>query len=355
MGVFIFLGIIVVILFLLFLNVNNGNKTNTHTEEKVSEEYDYLEERMREQYKENAMWEKEWERIRIPANKALDYEQKNEIEKALEKHLEAYEIGHNSEILNICNYSYNIDRAIVLYGKLKREDELKSFLEKVISQYPNDRSAKDWIVRFTKLNSKNIAEKDNYDTTLDDEIISNVSGVGKKIEELKDSFPEFDFYYKKGVEESTIFYFSNNIAIDRNKIANLQKYRDAIDILIKKGRVFENTKEYGRAIHLYHRIINEQIDNKEPYKRLMIIYRKLKEKEKEIQIIRDAISFFETLRENQKKYTLGLARKYGEEDFALSYINNNKRIQYYNGMFDLYNPNTDIEKWKERLNKLLIK
>ncbi len=40
-------------------------------------------------------------------------------------------------------------------------------------------------------------------------------------------------------------------------------------------------------------------------------------------------------------------------DKALEYINSDKKIFYFGGAFELYNPQkTRIEKWQKRLNKL---
>lgn len=360
MGILIFFGLVIFVLFIFSINYKNNKKENYR---EIIRKYDNINKRLAERKKESDKWEKEWDKLRETADKAREYEKKD-IEKALEYHLKSYEFGHNSEILNLNNYAHNIKRAIILFGKLKRYSELKDFLEKVISQYPEEHFAKDWIVRLTKLNSKlnktaykRKPLKDIKETPkvqiqeADDADLSVLENIGKQIQDLKNSFPEFDFYYKLKDNESTMTHYSN-IPIDRSKTADLRNFRDIIDTLIKKGRVYENNQEYEKAINLYQRIINENIENKEPYKRLMIIYRKLKQKEKEIHIVKDAISFFSNLRNTQKEYVLGLAKKYGKEDFALNYINNNKRIQYYMGTFDLYNPNSDIEKWKERLNKL---
>jgi hypothetical protein len=39
------------------------------------------------------------------------------------------------------------------------------------------------------------------------------------------------------------------------------------------------------------------------------------------------------------------------ESKALEYLNSDKKIQYFGGVFDLYNPNPTIEKWKLQLKK----
>lgn len=50
-----------------------------------------------------------------------------------------------------------------------------------------------------------------------------------------------------------------------------------------------------------------------------------------------------------------LAQKYNAVDFANERINNGKKITYYGGAFELYNPFPIVERWEARLQKLLSK
>jgi hypothetical protein len=111
----------------------------------------------------------------------------------------------------------------------------------------------------------------------------------------------------------------------------------------------ENQGNYKTAIEVYEKLIVEEYEGKQPYERLMVIYRKLKWKVQEIDILERAITFFEDLRIKQKDNVLTLAKKYGMESKALEFIQSEKKIQYYGGVFDLYSPNQTIEKWKARL------
>ncbi len=362
MGIIIFFVIIIVFFGLLAIIYENQKSEQIEKELRV---YDKFKKRADELKRKNEIWEKEFNKLRKYADPAHQCEKDKDLETALNLHLKAYEFGRSSKILNINNYSNNIKRAIILYGKLKRHEELKEFLEKVISQYPNEHQAKDWIVRLSKVNNKLNNTKferkpikqidiDVSKTEEPKEEIFEIStdNIGNKIKDLKSSLPEFDFYHKLKEGETPMNFLGEYVSIDRNITFSLRSIKDNIDTLIKKARVYENTEDYDKAIDIYNRLINENLENKEPHKRLMIIYRKLKDKDKEIQVIKNAISFFGTLRTKQKEYVLSLARKYGKEDFALDYINNGKPIRYYMGTFDLYNPNPDIEKWKERLQKL---
>lgn len=50
-----------------------------------------------------------------------------------------------------------------------------------------------------------------------------------------------------------------------------------------------------------------------------------------------------------------LATKYNKRQFYLERVRNKQKIFYYSGVFELYNPFTIIEKWKERLSKIKSK
>ena len=92
-----------------------------------------------------------------------------------------------------------------------------------------------------------------------------------------------------------------------------------------------------------------------PYDRLIKIYSKAKLHEEEIRILKIGIEHFKQLREKRLAYVMHLAHKYHAVEFAQERINNGKKITYYNGLFELYNPFPIVEKWELRLQKLLDK
>lgn len=286
--------------------------------------------------------------------KAAQYDIEKNFEKSLEYHLKAYEFGHNSLMLTINNYANNIDRAIINYSKLKKTEELKKFLQKVIELYPNNRSTQNWIVRLSKLNNKghtsvmetvSIKPKANELVTID-------KTLGEKINALKNQFPEFDFYSKKPDDMGTLEYLRLYDIVPKSLLGDYIKVRRKIEIILNQAKVYENSKDYNSAIYIYTELINQNIEDRTPYNRLMVIYRKLKDKKEEIKIIENGIYFFESLKKQKLEHVMMLAEKYNKIDFAQSYIDSGKRIQYYGGVFDLYNPFTFIDEWKKRLIKL---
>ncbi|MDR1584052.1 MAG: hypothetical protein LBS55_12510, partial [Prevotellaceae bacterium] len=115
---------------------------------------------------------------------------------------------------------------------------------------------------------------------------------------------------------------------------------------------YETIGLLDKAAVIYEQIVAEQYFMPNPYDRLIKIYSKAKLKFDEIRILKYAINHFSELRNRQKGYVIQLATKYGKLDFANEQINNDKKISYYGGAFELYNPYTIISKWKERLDKL---
>jgi len=89
-------------------------------------------------------------------NKAKALEKQKKSSEALEIYLQSIGLGERSEQLSINNYAYDIQRAIILYGKLKEFEKLSHFLQDKINRYPDlrDKEIKDWKNRLEKANQK---------------------------------------------------------------------------------------------------------------------------------------------------------------------------------------------------------
>ena len=100
-------------------------------------------------------------------------------------------------------------------------------------------------------------------------------------------------------------------------------------------------------------MIIEEYEDTAPFERLIIIYKKLRWTEHEIETIKKGIDFFSQLKNNQEMRVLSLAKAFNMEDKASEYIQNNKKIFYYGGAFELFNPYLIIDKWKDKFSKLV--
>lgn len=294
----------------------------------------------------NEAWSKEFHDLGSLRDKARHYEKEQRFIEAIALYLYSIERGEQSKLLNIYNYAHDIERVIILYGKTKQKELLIQFIEEKLKMYPDFRDAKDWAVRLTKLTSTG-----QIKTTpiLPKDILPQKASnptLGKKISDFKKSMPEFNFYYDM-VEGSDTFTYNHNVPL--GLFNKLRQYREAFETIKSLAKIAENEGDYKKAIEAYEKLIIEECEDAEPYERLIIIYSKLKFKVEEKRTIKRAISFFTELKENQLEYTLNLAQKYGMKAKALEYINQDKKIFYYGGAFELYNPRTTrLAKWHER-------
>lgn len=315
--------------------------------------YDDLKRKTDKLRQENREWEKEFNKITSLRQKAQQFEKENKLNEAIEIYIQSITYGEESEKLNFNNYAFDIERVIVLYGKIKRKDLLKVFLEEIIRYYPDSRSSSEWAVRLSKLENRKQVRTTlgkSKGNLIKDE---NRMTIGIKIEKFKKSMPEFNFYYDLENGNETLQY-NNNVPFE--SFAKLRQFREAFNTIKNLAMIAENDGDYNKAVEAYEKLIVEDYDGVEPYERLIIIYSKLKRKEDEKRAIESAIKFFTELKEKQLDYTLSLARKYGMEKKAYEYINQDKKIFYFGGAFELYNPQTArLNKWNLRLQKLNMK
>ncbi len=84
----------------------------------------------------------------------------------------------------------------------------------------------------------------------------------------------------------------------RNLSDKEYKLKLAVDNLVDLGKEAEKEVNYEKAIKFYQQAIENKCNYTTPFDRLRIIYRKLKEYDKVIQIINQAIDYFESTGEN---------------------------------------------------------
>ncbi|BAX80981.1 hypothetical protein [Labilibaculum antarcticum] len=303
--------------------------------------------------RENREWETEFKHLSDSRIKGSCFEKENKYFEAIEVYLSSVEYGEKSNLLSIANYGHDIERVIILYGKLKQKVYLRQFLERMISTYPDCREAIKWDARLAKIIPDNSAKENTELNAQDiDRPLAQNPSLGAKIQAFKNALPEFNFYYDMPEEMHTMEYLTERNPVSFDRMSELRELRQAFKAVIEKANVAEKRNDVKSAIEAYEKMLVEEYEGREPYERLIILYRKLKWKDEEIRVIQHAIFFFENLRDEQLNYVRTLAEKYGKEDFANDYIAQGMRIQYYGGAFDLYNPFPVIAKWKTRLEKL---
>jgi tetratricopeptide (TPR) repeat protein len=330
-------------------SLNLQKQSRDFQETELIKDYEDLVEKTEKLKRENLAWQTEFNHIIELRQKAQQLEKENKFEEAISVYLKSILAGEKSEKLNISNYAFDIERTIILFSKTKRKDELKKFLVEKIDMYPDFQYTKKWAVRLSKLNNDKSNQVISITPTDINDQTSGKTTIGQKINDFKKKMPEFNFYYDLPENSDTLNY-NNNVPFEYSR--KLREFRDAFKTVNSLAKIAENEGDYKKAIEAYKKMIVEEFEGPEPYERLIIIYAKLKWKDEEKKIIEQAIYFFTNLKDRQLKHVLSLAKKCNMTDKALEYINQDKKIFYYGGAFELYNPQTSrLTKWKKRLGK----
>jgi len=275
-------------------------------------------------------------------NAGIEFEKNGDISSAILVYEE------NIELRYPATHSY--ERLMILYRKMKdAENEIRviNIAIDVFSKYHNYRD----IVAKYKNRLEKLTNTHAYSLILPNEAQPYITieiSLGKKYEQIIKNLPEFDFYNGNTCD------FPNRhdeFITNPNQGKSIWNIKEKFKEMINSASSFESSGDLEKASKIYEKIIAEQYWLPTPYDRLIKIYSKAKLKSDEIRVLESSINYFSELRERQKEYVIRLAKKYNKLDFANEYINNGKKIYYYNGACELYNPYPIVEIWKERLQK----
>ena len=122
--------------------------------------------------------------------------------------------------------------------------------------------------------------------------------------------------------------------------------------LAEAAERFEAEGNYEKACYNYEQLLFEKYYMPAPYDRLIKIYSKAHLKDAEKEVLKASISHFKELRESRLQYVEHLADKYGAIEFLSQRVHDGKKITYFSGVFELYNPFPIVEEWEKRLAKL---
>lgn len=338
-----------------FIKPKHKIATNLNREHKTKiqiDNYELLRKETERLQNEKCNWQKGFDTIIKLREKAHSFEKNGQFNDAIQVYIESVTYGEQDGRLSLNNYAHDIGRVIILYGKTKQKENQIKFLKRVISKYPDCRDAGKWAERLSKLTSNksiNVTEIRPSDIRIQQ---GSIPTLGKQLQVFKENLPRFNFYCDMPEGMQTLEYLFVRKPVPFEKSVELRKYRELFESIISEAKIAENEKNLKRAIESYEKLVAEEYEGKEPYERLMILYKKMGWYEEEKRIIKHAISFFSQLRERQIKNVICLAKEYGMESKAEEYIDEGKKIYYYGGAFELYNPFPAVERWKERLRKL---
>lgn len=276
-------------------------------------------------------------------NQGITLEGEGKIEEAIKVYEENVTLGYPA------HHSY--DRLRILYNKRKDEENEKRILKLTIEKFGAN----------TKL-QRRLDKLNGIETTISlpteaYEVHITEPTLGQQYEQAILNIPEFNFYFDMSDDMNTMEYLYKHPEYTQQTEEKklLFEIRDSLEELISRGAGLENEGKLDEAAKTYEEVIAHQAFLTTPYDRLIKIYSKAKLKKDEERVLTEAISHFKALREKRREYVVGLATKYGKLEFAEDRINNDKKIMYFGGAFDLYDPHTIINKWEQRLEKLTNK
>lgn len=299
-----------------------------------------------------AAWREQMDYITNSHEEANQLEKKGKNEEAIKIYLELINYQQNEDSLKF-NSFIEIERVIILYGKIGQKENQIAYLKEVIKKFPKHNDIDKWKIRLSKLikNDSNVSSK-----FLNPENIfvlkAEISTLCESFLKFKNTLPEFNFYYDMPADMTTNIYLWLYKPFPLRYASEYRGYIRKFSSFLSKAKIAENTNNYEYAIQIYLELIKGGYESKEPFERLLIIYKKLKCKEKEIETLEKAIDFFENLKEKQKNNVISNSKKFGVEDKTIDYIIKEHKILYYGGAFELYNPYPIINIWKEKLVKL---
>ncbi len=277
-------------------------------------------------------------------NKGIELEKAGDFQSAIkvyEENVKLYE--DNVDIGFLANHQY--DRLIILYHKLKDYENEKRILNKAVVLFPDDTGYK------KKLAVLNGSFEEKAITSAPKEIV-RTDDWGEIWEKRILEVPEFDFYFEQETNPNKYSYSFTETERIFSSVWEVQKHFKTIE---HEAKAAEDLGELEQAVKLYEQMVAERYYMPSPYDRLIKIYSKAKLHKEEIRILKIGIEHFKQLREKRLAYVMYLAQKYHAVEFAQERINNGKKITYFNGLFELYNPFPIVEEWELRLQKLLDK
>lgn len=266
-------------------------------------------------------------------NKGIALESENKIDEAIKIYEELCALRPKA------HHSY--DRLIVLYHQKNDFTNEARIIKLKMEVFGFSR---DLERRLAKANGTYVKPTPVYPTERTKYKCSSVP-LGDQYEECKTEFAEFDFY-NSGDESRPQLFLKHP---SRHKLWDLY---EKMKTLLKDAQEEEKDGNTLEAIQLYERLVAEHYYLTIAYDRLIILYGKAKFNDTVIEVLREAIHYFSAYREKQKQEVLRLASKYNKSDFAKERIRDGKKITYYNGAFELYNPYPKIETWQNKLDIL---
>ena len=114
--------------------------------------------KLEELKKRNKLWDSRFSEVMQVREKAKVLEKNGDYHNALLLYQQEIELAKEYNFkYNI--YSHSIKRTIILYGKMKRYEDLKLYLKILLVQHPEEKDIDEWNYRLEKVNNKIAKQK----------------------------------------------------------------------------------------------------------------------------------------------------------------------------------------------------
>lgn len=266
-------------------------------------------------------------------NLGIRQEKEGKIDEAIETYEQNVKIGYPA------HHAYK--RLMVLYSKKHdKENELR-ITKLAVVKFPEELEYKK---RLEKLTGTQPETK--YPTTR--VVFEGREVLGDVFESvIRNRVPEFDFY-----QSSTGERVQNDFLSFKRSLEPVYKIQQHFRSVLDAAEKFESEGEMEKACYNYEQLLFEKYYMPAPFDRLIKIYSKAHLRIAEKEVLIASIEHFKALKESRRKYVEQLADKYGAQAFLTQRISEGKKISYFNGVFELYNPFAIIEEWEKRLSKI---
>lgn len=266
-------------------------------------------------------------------NKGMQQEKDGQIDDAIATYEDCIKIGYPA------HHAYK--RLMVLYSKKgDKENELR-VAKLAVDKFPDEIEYQKRMIRLTGSKAEAVYPTERV-------IFEGKEVLGDVFEAvIRHRIPEFDFYQSPTGErvQNDIFSFKR----DLEPVYRLQGHFRS---LLEVAERFEAEGNYEKACYNYEQLLFEKYYMPAPYDRLIKIYSKAHLNDAEKEVLKVSIAHFKELRESRLQYVEQLADKYGAIEFLSQRVNEGKKITYFSGVFELYNPFPIVDDWEKRLAKM---
>lgn len=288
-------------------------------------------------------------------NKGIKYEKEGRLKLAIKYYEKNLIIGYTA------HHAY--DRLRILYRKQKDWVNVERVIRRKAEVFGyGEEQTKAEIARYCKASIKMETHHEAVYPASRLECVVNGDKMGRKINRIQSMFPEFDFYTRVLVNDAQVNdeledYTTADRIIQENYtlIRQLKALNDTVKRQLDKAKDNERQGRLDLACSIYEELVYNEVENTEPYKRLIAIYKKAKLADAYLSILKQSVTFFSSVLSRRLEYIKELMGKYGVIDINGVKLSECKSISYYNGAFILYKKYREIAIWKSEIKKIADK